>query len=153
MKGSSHQNEGSHAILARSGRVAPRLPGDDRLRLPTAPTNDYSFMQGCWRTDPFRHELMQTQAGVSTYCFNANGAGQLEWRRGRTACRTYARAQFDGPTLRLRDRDSNCNDGSHWFADQLVCTRGPDNVANCSGNSHDAFGRPVNWPVNLHRLD
>jgi len=30
----------------------PRNPADNRLRLPNAPTNDYSFMQGCWRTDP-----------------------------------------------------------------------------------------------------
>lgn len=132
---------------------APRPPNDDRLRLPAAPTNDYSFMQGCWRTDPFRHELMQPQSGVSTYCFGSSGSGQLEWRRGRTACRTGAYAQFEGSTLRLRDRDTNCNDGSHWYADQLVCTRGADNVANCSGNSRNAFGQPVSWTVNLHKLN
>ena len=54
-------------------------PNDDRLRLPPAPTNNYAFMEGCWRTDPFRHEAMQQQPGVSTYCFDANGNGQLEW--------------------------------------------------------------------------
>ena len=133
--------------------LAPRPPNDDRLRLPPAPTNDYSFLQGCWRTDPFRHELMQPQSGVSTYCFDSGGRGQLEWRRGRTACRTYARAQFESSSLRLRDSDTNCNDGSHWYADQLVCTRGVDNVANCSGNSRNAFGQPVTWTVNLHKLD
>ncbi len=46
---------------------------------------------------------------------------QLEWRRGRTACRTRAQSRFDGGTLRLRDGDTTCNDGSHWYADQLVC--------------------------------
>jgi len=131
----------------------PRNPGDNRLRLPNAPTNDYSFMQGCWRTDPFRHETLQMQPGVSSYCFDASGAGQLEWRRGRTACRTRAQARFEGAVLRLRDADSTCNDGSRWFSDQLVCHRGSDNVAVCSGQSRNAYGAPVTWSVNLHKLN
>jgi hypothetical protein len=122
-------------------------PNDDRLRLP-APTNDYSFMAGCWRTDPFRHEPRQMQPGVSSYCFDANGNGQLEWRRGRTR----AQARFEGSILRVRDGDSTCNDGSRWYADQLVCRRGADDVAQCSGTSHGAFG-PVTWTVNLHKLN
>ena len=131
----------------------PARPNDDRLRLPSAPTNDYSFMQGCWRTDPFRHETIQPQPGISSYCFDANGNGQLEWRRGRTACRTRAQSRFDGGgVLRLRDADTTCNDGSHWYADQLVCRRGADDVAQCSGTSHGAFG-PVSWTVNLHKLN
>jgi hypothetical protein len=131
----------------------PARPNDDRLRLPSAPTNDYSFMQGCWRTDPFRHETIQPQPGISSYCFDANGNGQLEWRRGRTACRTRAQSRFDGGgVLRLRDADTTCNDGSHWYADQLVCRRGADDVAQCSGTSRGAFG-PVSWTVNLHKLN
>ena len=122
------------------------------MRIPTAPTHDFSFMQGCWRTDPFKHERVQTQAGVSSYCFDANGNGSLEWRRGRTACRTRARAVFNGPDLALRDQDTTCNDGSHWYADQLVCRRGADNVADCYGRSQGAFG-PTSWIVNLHRLN
>ena len=132
-------------------RPAPR-PGDDRMRLPPAPTNDYSFMAGCWRTDPFRHETTQLQPGVSSYCFDANGNGQLEWRRGRTACRTRAQARFEGAVLRVRDSDASCNDGSRWYADQLVCRRGADDVAQCSGSSRGAFG-PVTWTVNLHKLN
>ncbi|MBX9946018.1 MAG: hypothetical protein K2Y40_18230, partial [Reyranella sp.] len=128
-----------------------RRPGDDRLRLP-APTTNMSFLEGCWRTDPFRHERTQTQPGVSSYCFDASGNGQLEWRRGRTACRTRAQARFEGAVLRLRDADTTCNDGSRWYADQLVCQRGADNVAQCSGNSRSAFG-PVSWTVNLHKLN
>jgi hypothetical protein len=131
----------------------PRNPSDNRLRLPNAPTNDYSFMQGCWRTDPFRHEVGQTQPGISSYCFDSSGAGQLEWRRGRTACRTRAQARFEGAALRLRDADSTCNDGSRWFSDQLVCRRGADNVAICSGQSRNAYGAPVNWSVALHKLN
>ncbi|MFZ5781124.1 MAG: hypothetical protein ACOY4R_13095 [Pseudomonadota bacterium] len=127
-------------------------PGDDRLRLPPAPSNNYAFMSGCWRTDPFRHELTQMQLGVSSYCFDAGGNGQLEWRRGRTACRTRAQARFEGAVLRLRDADTTCNDGSRWYADQLVCRRGADDVALCSGSSRDAYGRLVSWTVNLHKL-
>jgi hypothetical protein len=133
---------------------APRQtnPNDNRLRLPSVPSNDYSFMSGCWRTDPFRHEPMQGQPGISSYCFDSNGNGQLEWRRGRTACRTRAQARFEGSTLRVRDSDANCNDGSRWYADQLVCRRGADNVAQCSGASRGAYG-PVTWTVNLHKLN
>jgi hypothetical protein len=130
----------------------PRNPYDNRLRLPSSPTHDYSFMSGCWRTDPFRHEAVQMQPGISSYCFDASGNGQLEWRRGRTACRTRAQARFEGATLRLRDGDTTCNDGSRWYADQLVCRRGADDVAQCSGTSQSAFG-PVSWTVNLHKLN
>jgi len=129
-----------------------RNPYDNRLRLPSGPTNDYSFMAGCWRTDPFRHETVQMQPGISSYCFDASGNGQLEWRRGRTACRTRAQARFEGAILRLRDGDTTCNDGSRWYADQLVCRRGADDVAQCSGTSHGSFG-PVSWTVNLHKLN
>jgi hypothetical protein len=130
----------------------PQRPSDGRMRMPTTPTNDFSFMQGCWRTDPFKHERIQMQAGISSYCFDANGNGSLEWRRGRTACRTRARAQFNGPNLALRDADTTCNDGSHWYADQLVCRRGADNVADCYGRSQGAFG-PTSWIVNLHKMN
>ncbi|WIM13566.1 hypothetical protein [Enhydrobacter sp.] len=143
----------SQAAIAPPAKPVPppRAPSDNRLRLPTGPTRDYSFLEGCWRSDPFRHERMQLEPGVSSYCFDANGYGQLEWRRGRVACRTAAQARFDGQTLRLHDRDTTCNDGSHWFADQLVCRRGADNVAQCSGYSRGTFG-PTTWTVNLHKL-
>ena len=131
--------------------VPPQQPWDGRLRLPRGPTNDYSFLAGCWRSDPFRHELSQMRPGVSSYCFDRSGYGQLEWRRGGTACRTSARAQYDGATLRLRDNDTTCNDGSHWYADQLVCQRGADDIAQCSGNSRGAFG-PTSWSVNMHKI-
>jgi hypothetical protein len=132
-------------------RPAPR-PNDDRLRLPSVPSNDYSFMAGCWRTDPFRHETIQPQPGISSYCFDATGNGQLEWRRGRTACRTRAYSRYEGSVLKLRDADTTCNDGSRWYADQLLCRRGSDDVAQCSGTSRGAFG-PVSWTVNLHKLN
>ncbi len=51
----------------------------------------------------------------------------------------------------LRDSDTTCNDGSHWFADRLICQRGAGDIAQCSGNSRGTYG-PVNWVVNLHKL-
>jgi hypothetical protein len=136
---------------AKPAPPQPQYPSDGKMRMPTAPTRDFSFMAGCWRTDPFKHEPMQMQMGVSRYCFDASGYGSLEWRRGRTACRTSAHAVFNGPNLALRDQDTTCNDGSHWYADQLVCRRGADNVADCEGYSRGAFG-PTSWLVNLHRI-
>jgi len=133
--------------------LPPQQPWDGRLRLPRGPTNDYSFLQGCWRSDPFRHEYSQARPGVSSYCFNRSGYGELEWRRGRTACRTRAQAQYDGATLRLRDSDTTCNDGSHWYADQLVCQRGADDVAQCSGNSRGGSFGPTSWSVNMHKIN
>ena len=109
-------------------------------------------MQGCWRTDPFQHERGYA-SGVSTYCFDNNGNGQLEWRRGRTACRTRAQARFEGSVMRVRDGDSSCNDGSRWYADSLICQRGADNVAQCSGRSQGGTFGPTSWTVNLHKLN
>ena len=37
--------------------------------------------------------------------------------------------QLPQPGLRLRDGNTTCNDGSRWYADQLVCRRGADDVA------------------------
>ena len=97
---------GPTAAQAHTGtRRLRRAPSDGRMRMPAGPTNDYSFMQGCWRTDPFKHETAQTEFGISSYCFDANGNGSLEWRRGRTACRTRARARSStGPTSRCATR-------------------------------------------------
>jgi hypothetical protein len=128
----------------------PQRPSDGRMRMPAGPTNDFSFMQGCWRTDPFKHETIQRTPGVSSYCFDSSGNGSLEWRRGSTACRTRAHAVFNGSNLALRDQDTTCNDGSHWYADQLVCQRGANDVADCYGRSNGANG-PTAWIVNLHK--
>jgi hypothetical protein len=109
-------------------------PGADAVRhnpaqatvacaLPSGPTNDYSFMQ--WM---LAHRCVsatrrsQMQPGVSSYCFDSSGSGALEWRRGRTACRTRAQARFDGSNLAPARRATRpATTVSHWYADQLVC--------------------------------
>lgn len=131
----------------------PPLPRDDRLRLPARPGNDYSFIQGCWRTDPFRHRPSQALPGISTYCFDANGVGRLDWRVGTTTCSMRAQARFEGTVLRLRDTDTTCNDGTHWFADFLTCQGTSEGAAACSGISYLPNGSVLStWTVGLHAL-
>ena len=42
------------------------------------PTNDYTFLQGCWRTDTFKHGP-QIRPGYAQYCFDARGNGSMEF--------------------------------------------------------------------------
>ncbi|HEX2886628.1 MAG TPA: hypothetical protein VHP59_09360, partial [Vineibacter terrae] len=126
----------------------PEPPSDGRMRMPATPSNDYSFLKGCWRTDFFKHSPSHV-GGTSTYCFDADGRGTLTFRRstGET-CRAPATARFSGSTLRIVDSDTRCSDGSRWFADYLDCRSQPDNVARCSGQS-----QMNRWSVNLHRVN
>jgi hypothetical protein len=131
----------------------PPPEASPQLKLPTAPTQDMSFLKGCWRTDPFRHTPDQSP-GVSTYCFGEDGRGQLEFRRASRpdyACRSAARASFEGQQLRVRDSDTRCSDGTQWYADNLDCRRGADDVAECSGQSSTPSGVHT-WTVRLNRL-
>ncbi|HTR85470.1 MAG TPA: hypothetical protein VMI56_13400 [Reyranella sp.] len=131
-----------------------REPPSSVLKMPDKPTNDLSFLKGCWRTDSFKHDPAQFGEGVSTYCFDENGRGQLDFNRPARpgyACRPPAQARFTGSDLRIDDADTTCTDGSSWWADHLTCRRGSDGVALCSGTSNMA-GRTHTWTVQLHRL-
>ncbi|MBL8675376.1 MAG: hypothetical protein JNL07_10845 [Rhodospirillales bacterium] len=128
----------------------PPKPPDDRMRMPDKPTGDYSFLKGCWRTDPFKHRPEHTESGVSTYCFDDKGRGTLTFRRGARTCRTPATARFEGGTLRIKDGDTTCSDGAAWSQDRLDCTRGADDVAICRGEAQGPTGMD-RWQVRLHR--
>ena len=124
------------------------------LKMPDKPTQDMSFLKGCWQTDPFKHQPSQTDLGVSTYCFDEKGNGRLEFKRqGREgyACRPSARAHFTGTDLVIDDSDTSCTNGGPWWADHLVCRRAGDGVAQCSGRSQEN-GKPTSWTVRLHRV-
>ncbi len=124
----------------------PPRPPDDRMRMPTAPTNDYSFLKGCWRTDVFKHGP-RIPPGYATYCFDGNGRGTMEFRfQNGTTCRAPATARFSGSTLRVIDADSTCSPRGTWAQDRLDCTAGTDGVAYCRGEN-----RTERWTVNLHR--
>jgi hypothetical protein len=124
----------------------PPKPPDDRMRMPTAPSSDYSFLKGCWRTDTFKHGP-RIPPGYATYCFDSSGHGSMEFRfADGTTCRAPATARFSGNTLRVVDADSTCSPRGTWAQDRLDCTSGADGVAYCRGEN-----RTERWTVNLHR--
>jgi len=130
------------------------VPPDDRLRMPTAPTRDYGFLQGCWRTDSFQHRPNEVP-GVSIYCFDVQGHGSLTFAHAGSGatCRAPATARFDGPVLRLDDSQTTCSDGTPWNPDHLVCQRGEGDTAYCTGDSIEPrTNQPDHWTVNLHKV-
>jgi hypothetical protein len=127
--------------------VPPAPPGDDRMRMPKAPTNDYSFLQGCWRTDTFKHGPA-IRPGYATYCFDARGNGSMTFRFDNgVTCRAPATARYNGGQLAVIDADAECQPRGRWAQDHLYCTPGADGVASCTGSN-----RTERWTVNLHRV-
>jgi len=125
----------------------PKPPDDGRMRMPKAPTNDYSFLQGCWRTDTFKHGP-QIRPGYATYCFDARGNGSMTFRFDNgVTCRAPATARYNGGQLAVIDADSTCEPRGRWAQDHLYCTPGADGVASCTGSN-----RTERWTVNLHRV-
>lgn len=121
------------------------------LKMPDKPTQDMSFLKGCWQTDPFKHDPSRAYTGVSTYCFDERGNGRLEYKSPVNTCRPSARARFSGTELMIDDSDTICVNGGPWTADHLVCRRAGDGVAHCSGRS-SSNGTPTAWTVRLHRV-
>lgn len=124
-----------------------------QLQLPPKPTNDMSFLKGCWRTDPFQHRP-DSPKGVSTYCFDEKGKGTLEYKHVDNpthVCRPSATASYEGQQLRIQDSNITCTDGTGWFADHLDCRRGANDVAECSGEA-TTTDRTDKWTVRLHRV-
>jgi hypothetical protein len=122
-----------------------RVPGGD----PNA--RSLAFAKGCWRTDPFQHQP-QVPPGVSQYCFDENGRGNLFFYRaqGNEVCAALAGIRRDGTVIRIDDSDSRCQVGQRdigpWYADHLVCTPDATGVVICQGTSERA-----SWRVRLHR--
>ncbi len=110
-------------------------------------------MQGCWRTDPFRHETMQVDAGHIVLLLRFIGYGQARMAAGphRLPHARPGALRWTG-TAAARRRQRPATTCSHWYADQLICQRGADNVAQCSGTSRGALG-PTSWQVNLHKIN
>lgn len=115
-----------------------------------------SFAIGCWRTDPFQHSA-EAKPGVSQYCFDKDGKGNLVFFRkeqGET-CGAYAtiRREANG-IIRIDDSDSRCTvggrDGGPWYADHLTCRAAAGGVVVCEGQSQ--IGQRLDrWQVRLHR--
>ncbi|HEX7005767.1 MAG TPA: hypothetical protein VF274_01385 [Alphaproteobacteria bacterium] len=121
-----------------------RLPGGD----PNA--RSLAFAKGCWRTDPFQHSPQQ-RPGISQYCFDENGRGNLFfWRERAETCAAFATLRREGDVIRIDDSDSRCQIGQRdvgpWYADHLVCRPDANGVVICEGHSQMA-----QWRVRLHR--
>lgn len=114
----------------------PETRPGDVLRLPEKPTDDYSFLKGCWRGDAFRY-TPRHPPGHHTYCFDERGNGKLvfRWQSGVT-CEAPATARYEGDTLHITDANAVCSDGSRWTQDRLVCTNGIGSVAQCGGETN-----------------
>ncbi len=145
----------THPGASRPQQTAQlKPPPSPVLKMPEKPTENYSFLKGCWRTDPFRHSPRRPAPGVSTYCFDDKGNGQLEFHRPSEpgySCRAPAQARFSGQEMIIRDSDTTCTNGGRWWADNLVCRRSEGGIAQCSGTSHDDIG-PTSWTVLLNRV-
>jgi hypothetical protein len=127
----------------------PAPPAGERgalMRIP--PNGDLRSLQGCWQTDSYR-SAPGAPAGSSTYCFDANGRGQLTHVEAGVTCRAPAHIEFrpDG-TMYLVDRNARCEDGSAWVQDRLRCRPGANGVATCAGESNYQARR---WATTLHR--
>jgi hypothetical protein len=137
------------AVIAQSNPARP--PDNQQLRMPDTPTGNYSFLQGCWVTDAFRHSSAHPLS-TSTYCFDAKGQGTLVFQDPTATCRVAASASYQGDKLKLVDSDGRFSDGRRWVADHLDCERRADGVAYCSGFSSDSTtGGSWSWTVTLRR--
>ena len=142
-----HAQEADARAKAAEARVQGpmRVPGGD-------PSNrSLAFAKGCWRTDPFQHQP-QVAPGVSQYCFDEKGDGNLYFYRpqGSEVCAAPATLRRDGEIIRIDDSDSRCQVGQRdigpWWADHLQCTPDATGVVICQGTSERA-----SWRVRLHR--
>lgn len=113
------------------------------------------FAAGCWRTEPFRHSPA-SQPGISQYCFDKNGKGNMIFYREKQGetCAAFATIRRDGDVLRIDDSDSRCvrasKDTGPWYADHLVCRPDAGGIVICQGQSR--IGAKVDrWRVRLHR--
>jgi hypothetical protein len=124
---------------------APKSKGDKTLK----------FAIGCWRTDPFRHSATQ-QPGVSQYCFDKNGNGNMVFYRlkQREMCGSFATIKRNGALILIDDSDSRCHTGTRdnggWWADHLTCQPDPSGQVICQGESRNG-SRVDRWRVRLHR--
>jgi hypothetical protein len=122
-----------------------RVPGGD----PSG--RSLAFAKGCWRTDPFQHQP-QVAPGISQYCFDENGNGNLYFYRPQSneVCAAPAALRRDGEIIRIDDSDSRCQVGQRdigvWYADHLVCRPDASGIVICEGTSERAA-----WRVRLHR--
>jgi len=87
----------------------PRAPGDNRCACPRRRPTTIPSCRAAGEPNPFATRRYSASPGISSYCFDASGRGELEWRRGRLACRNAWPGAVRGSNLALRDTDTTCN--------------------------------------------
>jgi len=142
----------ARAETARAKKEVAQARGPMRLPKGGKDPKSLEFAIGCWKTDPFRHGP-RYKPGVSQYCFDKNGKGNMLYSRAgeRRICAAYASIRREGPVIYIDDRDSRCNieqkDKGPWRADHLVCRPQANGVIFCEGRT--AAGS--RWRVRLNR--
>ncbi len=140
----------AQAAEAAAEQAKADQPGG-AMRLPPGGGTDTEFAVGCWRTDPFRHRP-GAPPGISQYCFDRNGNGNLVFYREAQGeiCGAFATIRRSGNRIRIDDSDSRCSVGQRdmgpWYADHLDCVPDPNGVIMCRGVSQGA-----SWTVRLYR--
>jgi len=138
---------------ARKARARiPKTGGVMKLPDGGEKSKSLDFAKGCWRTDPFRHSPRH-KPGVSQYCFNKDGKGNLMYFRTTEAfsCAAFATITRNGERITIRDTDARCNidqkDKGIWTSDKLECAPDASGVIWCEG----ASGSGSTWRVRLYR--
>jgi hypothetical protein len=137
--------EKARARIPKSGGVMKLPKGGEKSK-------SLDFAKGCWRTDPFRHSPRH-KPGISQYCFDKDGKGNLMYFRTTEAfaCATYATITREGERITIQDADARCNidqkDKGIWTADKLDCAPDASGVIWCEG----ASGSGSTWRVRLYR--
>ncbi|MHA1538204.1 MAG: hypothetical protein ACTSUD_11665 [Alphaproteobacteria bacterium] len=143
----------ARAETARAKKATAEAKGPMRLPKGGKDPTSLKFALGCWRTDPFRHGP-RYKPGVSQYCFDKTGKGNMLYSRQgeRMVCAAFARIRRQGSVIRIDDRNSRCNidqkDKGPWRADHLVCRPDAGGILYCEGRTV-AGSR---WRVRLNRL-
>ncbi|HZP75583.1 MAG TPA: hypothetical protein VFB45_05520 [Pseudolabrys sp.] len=120
--------------------------------MPTQPTRDFSFLQGCWRTDRYKEWAQAPGYVYQRLCFDEHGQGTMTavvLDNGGSIVRTcgsHAVARYEGAKLAFANRPKICSDGHRAAGDHLDCTQGSEGLAFCSGRIAG-----YHYSVNLHR--
>jgi hypothetical protein len=136
-------------IAPQSTHVHMHKPSTVPMRLPTA-TAGIAFLKGCWRTDVYQYEQ---QNGLTTWCFNAEGAGRVLYTRidrPGFSCHAEARAVYGGGQLYFQSLPATCSDGHALALGDLNCHPTGETV-HCAGVL-PAQGPGEVWSVGLYRV-
>ncbi|MBV8391755.1 MAG: hypothetical protein JOY81_01100 [Alphaproteobacteria bacterium] len=131
------------------GSSLPHQPSTVALVLPVGQEADIAFMKGCWRSDVFQYE---GQAGLTTWCFDARGAGKYMYvRRDQPdyVCHGSAEVTYAAGHLRLHETGASCSGGGEAPGD-LACEEGSEGAL-CAGGV-PAADKAASWSVRLYRI-